>query len=602
MKPDNPFGVLNPEQLDPSYIAKYFVDIYTDIHSIREENNTFISGARGTGKSMLLRSLEPKVMIASGKAKALSGLKFLAIHVPLKKAEFGLPELRRLQGYAAVAIGEHLLAQQVMYRLFEFLVSVEATLEATTISAIADSYTRYTEISGGTTPQPLAGQSLSLRLIRDEVEREILRVRQYYNRTVFSTEIPAYTGQLTGFLDYVVPICRSIVAQSDFANPKIFLMLDDADNLPISLQKVLNTWVSTRSTETVCLKISTQLGYGTFRTLDDRIIESPHDFSEVNISTLYTNDNERYFKKIEQIAQRRLDLAEIKVGIREFFPEDAQQANRLSEIRRNIELEFSRMGGDKFGGAGRVSDAVTRFAVPTLMKELTGGSRSSHTFSYAGFESMVNLSSGVVRWFLDPVSRMFDEMMSATQSQAVDRVSVAIQDRVIREWSEEFISKLSSFRSDDDTARSADDEDASLHAQGHETHHYDQLRNLMDSLGLWFRHRLLDETAGERRAFSFVLGGEPSPQLRSVLGLGVRLGYFQLTSSAPKEKIGRRRPRYVLSRRLGPYYKLDISGYAAHLSVTARDLELALHDPKKFIASREPKSGESSQMSIDFEE
>src|ERR1700684_4036795 len=106
----NPFGVLSPEQLDSSYIAANFVDVFTDLPRVRDQCNTFIEGARGTGKSMLLRSLEPEVMLKTKRAATLKDLPYLSIHVPLRKAEFGVTELRRLVGYASVAIGEHLLS------------------------------------------------------------------------------------------------------------------------------------------------------------------------------------------------------------------------------------------------------------------------------------------------------------------------------------------------------------------------------------------------------------------------------------------------------------------------------------------------------------
>lgn len=51
-------------------------------------------------------------------------------------------------------------------------------------------------------------------------------------------------------------------------------MLDDADNLPEALQKVLNSWISTRAGQTAFFKVSTQLGYKTYRTIDNRIIEA----------------------------------------------------------------------------------------------------------------------------------------------------------------------------------------------------------------------------------------------------------------------------------------------------------------------------------------
>lgn len=596
---ENPFGVRNPEQLDHDYIARYFVDIYTDLPSISEQNNTFISGARGTGKSMLLRSLEPGVQIASGKASCLAELSFLGIHVPLKKAEFAPPEFRKLRGYAAVAIGEHLLSQQVMYRLLQFTHSIERELSDESVRALHSAFSRYTDLSGGNYAAASPEGATTLVAAMAYVEQEIIKVRQYYTRATLKIDTPEYEGALTGFLDYVVPFCKVLARLPELNNPNVFIMMDDADNLPLSLQRVLNTWVSTRSTETVCLKISTQLGYGTHRTLDGRVIEAPHDFSEVNISTLYTSDAARYFKKIESIATRRLELAGINVSVDEFFPKDMEQENRLAKIKERIKEDFESGNTKSYGGATKVSDAVTRFAVPILMSELAGKSRSSHTFSYSGFESLVNLSSGVIRWFLDPASRMFDEMLASSSTHQVAAIKTSIQDKVVKDWSEEFILKLAPTVNLQEHALTEDD-DASLHASGHEGRQYEDLRNLLDAVGEWFRYRLLDSEHGERRVFSFVLTGEPSDRLKMVLGLAVRLGYLQLTSSAPKERIGQRRPRYILARRLGPYYKLDISGYAAHPSVTAADLEIAMSSPKRFLVAREQKRNDAEQLSIEF--
>lgn len=600
MPSKNPFGVRNPEQLDHDYIARHFVDIYTDLPSISEQNNTFISGARGTGKSMLLRSLEPGVQISSKKTKNLKELNFLGIHVPLKKAEFAPPEFRKLKGYAAVAIGEHLLSQQVMYRIIEFLNSLGGELSKSSRATFVTAFQDYTELSGGDVSKLEADEEASIQTLATHVEREIIKVRQYYNRAVMNSDTPDYEGALSGFLDYIAPLCRVLADLPEFGKPNIFLMIDDADNLPLSLQRVLNTWVSTRCTDSVCLKISTQLGYGTYRTLDGRIIESPHDFSDVNISTLYTNDTNKYFKKIEKIATRRLELAGFSISLDEFFPKDKHQLAELEKIKSNIKADFENGNTARYGGATRVNDAVTRFAVPMLMSKIAGQSRSSHTYSYAGFDSLVNLSSGVIRWFLDPASRMFDEMASLQKSGGVGNITTGVQDKIIKEWSEEFILKLAPVSSDSSTPEVPTDEDASLHAVGHEGRQYEDLRNLLDSLGEWFRHRLLDAEHGERRVFSFVLSGEPSERLSEILGLAVRLGYLQLTSSAPKERVGQRRPRYVLAKRLGPHYKLDISGYAAHPSVTASDLEFAMISPKKFIAARERLSTETDQLSIEF--
>jgi hypothetical protein len=604
----NPFGVLNPEQLDSSYIARNFVDVFTDLPRVRDLGNTFISGARGTGKSMLLRSLEPEVMIKSNRVKTLKELPYLSVHVPLRKAEFGVTELRRLAGYASIAIGEHLLSMQVVYRLAVLLESLANSIEKDDAHNFLKQFDRLFKMGGGrvTNKSKDAPPTVVFERIKILCEGEIVRVRQYYTRLPFSDAKNQYEGALVGFLDFVVPLALAVSKFEIFGKMPIFVMLDDADNLPQHLQRVINSWVSTRSTHAVCLKITTQLGYATYRTIDNRLIESPHDFTEVNLSSIYTTEFNTYSSRIEEIVNRRLKLAGISRSANEFFPKDEQQATRLQEIQLEIRNERAEAEtATNSDGSARARDHVARYTVPRFMRELAGSSRSSHTYSYAGFRSMVDLSSGVIRWFLEPASRMYDRVVSETGS-AVSAIPVSVQDRVLNEWATEFIQKLSATKVDRprDVLDGDDfDADASLHAVGHETEIYERLRNLLDGLGLLFRSRLLDENASEQRAFSVVVRDKPKAELRQVLDLGVRLGYLQTADNAAKEALGTRMPRYVLARRLGPYYRLDVSGYAAHLSVMSEDLELATRRPAEFAKRRAAAGGDQeNQLALDLGE
>jgi hypothetical protein len=603
----NPFDVLSPEQLDSAYIAANFIDVFTDLPRITDQSNTFIAGARGTGKSMLLRSLEPEVMLKIGRAANLKDLPYLSVHVPLRKAEFGVTELRRLAGYASVAIGEHLLSMQVAFRLATLLESLANSIETNDAVRFSTQFDNLFKMAGGKLKfaHALAESSATnlFQRVKLACEAEIIRVRQYYTRIPFSTEKQTYHGGLAGFLDFVVPLASEVTKFSAFSSVPLFVMLDDADNLPLHLQRVINSWVSTRSTHAICLKITTQLGYATLRTIDNRIIESPHDFTDVNLSSIYTSEYNTYSNRIAEIVKRRLELANIDRTVDEFFPRDEAQAKRLAEIQREIEGEHKKRVAEQETqiGASRSRDEVGRYAVPRLMRELAGASRSSHTYSYAGFRSVVDLSSGVIRWFLEPASRMYDLTISK-YGENVDHIPVSIQDGVLIDWATEFIQKLSAAKIDalPDELDGAN-EDASLHAIGHESELYERLRNVLDGLGLLFRHRLLDDKASEQRAFSIVLRDKPSSELRDVLELGVRLGYFQKADNAAKETVGIRLPRYVLARRLGPHYRLDVSGYAAHLSVMAGDLEIAMRQPYEFVRRRlKQPDADSEQLALDL--
>jgi len=611
---DNPFGVQNPELVDAAYIAKNFVDVFTEFPRLREPGNTFIHGARGTGKSMLLRSLEPGVsLLRGGEGARLMDLPFLAVHVPLKMAEFAAPELARYRGFVSTSLGEHLLVMQIMFRVAGLLCSLAGSTDRASADAFAARFSEIYRECGGKAAAAADvhvndGPVEVFSRIARVCEKDIIGVRQYYTRAPFQTAGNDYSGALTGFLDFLVPLALAISQMRGIPKVPLFVMLDDADNLPFDMQRVLNSWVSTRSTYAVCLKITTQLGYATWRTIDNRIIESPHDFIEVNLNAVYTSENASYNNRVRQIIAKRLNNAGLGGDVEAFFPKDEDQARRLAKIAGEIEAEHAERAMNPDGqrrGSARVRDERLRYAVPRLMRDLAGSSRSAHTYSYAGFKSLVDLSSGVVRWFLEPASRMYDRMVSE-DSGPVTSIPVAVQDRVIREWSTEFLDLLSQRSSQSiDTVSDGDSLPvtlSSLHARGHETELYEQLRNLIEGLGLLFRQRLLDPNTSEQRVFSVVLRDRPSKDLDDVLAMGIRLGYFQRSDNAAKEALGGRRPRYILARRLGPHYNLDVSGHAAHLSVMSSDLLIALGDPRAFVRARlKAAVQDEPQFTLDFD-
>jgi len=604
--PENPFGVKNPEDQSPEYIAQNFVDMFTDFAKVREPENSFVHGARGTGKSMMMRSLETAVMLCQEENRNLSELKHLGVHVPLRRVDFSIPELDLLKGAAKVALGEHMLIMHVALRLANSLVGVLDPTKADQTRELAGKFVDLFSACGGK-PDGKPGLDASpddyLHWIAQTCERDAIATRQFVKRALFGGEQP-YSGALCGFLDFLLPFVDRLVDLRCMPQPPVpvYVMLDDADNLPIGMQRILNSWVSVRAVRRVCLKITTQLGYATYRTTDGRLIESPHDFNVIDIGSLYTNVRDRFSERVSQIVQRRLKLADINSPPTLFFPRDEEQQKRLAEIEAAIVHDWearSILDPRAREGASRPRDEVLRYAVPRLMRELSGASRSSHTFSYAGFDSLVDLSSGVVRWFLEPAARMYDELASELGSDSIAAIPPSVQDREIYQWSKEFAESLQGDPvNDPDDKENLLTKDASLHAVGHEGHIAKRLYNLVNALGRFFRARLLDPEASEQRAFSVVVRGKISPELDEVLGYGVRSGYLQRSDNAAKEAYAGRRPRYILARRLGPYFKLDISGYAAHLSVTAEALGMAMLDPDKFVALKTKDNLDVAQLSL----
>ena len=121
---NNPFSVKTPETLNAEDIAKLFIDVFSDFPRLLEPEHTFLHGTRGTGKSMMLRYLEPHVQLAAQKVRKASELPHYAIHMPIKKANYGLSELERLEGATYWLLSEHILIVHAVIHILDSLTSL----------------------------------------------------------------------------------------------------------------------------------------------------------------------------------------------------------------------------------------------------------------------------------------------------------------------------------------------------------------------------------------------------------------------------------------------------------------------------------------------
>jgi len=498
----DPFIVHTPEQLTPENIAQNFVEMYTDFPKLKEPVNMFIHGARGSGKSIMLRSLEMPVQRLLNPDNP-NDLPFFAVHVPIKRSFFTNPEYLRLKGWKGTAIGEHLLTVYTLQHIFTALQETGAVPSQDFVQTLSEMW----EDCGGKHQIDEIKSASSYQELARFFSRENGRVRQYYIRLTDTDESPIYGGALASFADLLLPTAQMIEKDSMWgSNTPICLMIDDADNLTELMQKVLNSWISTRAAQFICFKVTTQLGYKTYKTIDNRIIESPHDFSEINIGRVYTSNKENFAKRIRAIIEKRLKNSGIDTSPEDFFPLDEKQEARRLQILQDLssgktEKHISLRGS----GPSRSRDLAQRYAIPALMRELSSG-KSTHTYSYAGLQSLTDLSSGVVRWFLEPAGQMYNEVKSNQTTDQPGCIPVGIQDAEIHKWSKAFREKLTVDPGGDELV----DSDASLQTEGHNKEAYEELGNLLDSIGLLCREKLLDRTASEQRVFSFALTDFPT--------------------------------------------------------------------------------------------
>jgi len=562
----NPFSVQTPEGMSASETIELFVDLFSDYPNVEKSGHTFLHGPRGSGKSMLFRFMAPDCQTLSRKVH-LSALPYLGVYASIKATDLNLSEFARLKDkFAELILAEH--AMVVFFGAKTLLavsqaISVESATEERNkeILSFCSSIRKRLKQAGWHNDNVRIDSLDDLIPIFDELYSNTV---SYLRAVAFTGNSLPYSGVLLGFHDFLLPLFSDLMDLRCMPNGPVFLMVDDADNLSEKQTEVLNTWVSSRSTKSVCLKIASQMTYKTFRTVNGGRIEAPHDFSEVNIGSIYTSTKDRYQNWVHEIVAKRLSLANIAASPEEFFPEEHEQEKAINAIAQDIKKTWPELGKGY-----RPNDDAYRYARPEYIKGLKGTTKQGSTYRYAGFNQIVHISSGVIRHFLEAASLMYGEQKKRLEGQVVC-IEPLVQHQVLKDLANSFMM--------DDFDRMAQDEQSDSSAIGK----VQRLKNLVSAVGGMF-HKILVSDMAERRVFSFALSDAVDNDVKNVLDLGVQYGYFYESTIGNKESTGRTR-LYVLSRRVAPFFLLDPTGFSGYKFVTNSFLREAMLRPKTTLS------------------
>ena len=572
---NNPFKVFTPEGMSAQDAVDLFVEV-SEFNKIQDPGNTMLNGPRGSGKSMLFRYLMPDCQMLARQSPS-SDLPFFAVLVSIKNTNPNITELRRLQLQSARAIlNEHLLTCFAGSKLFKAVIDTmppdederwrepTRTLYHDLIQAFRLSGWAVEPSSQQVSPRQILAECMRL------CDTAYAAITLYAKRLSFSESAAAYDGALCDFTTFLCPLVENILALPYFPNSPVYFLVDDADLLSFDQTKVLNSWIATRTSSIVSIKLSTQHDYKTFSTFSGQQIRPPHDYQEINIVDVYTTKHSTYVNNVSRIVTKRLRKAQLEVDDPNvFFPVDKEQESSIVNIAKAIRASWA----DK-GRGYRPSDDVARYARPDFIRRLGGSAKSTSTYSYAGFEQLVHISSGQVRYFLEPAAEMYDEEKTDTEGGPVRYIRAKIQNSAVRREAERLMfTDFEKLRNDP----------AHLAAPVDDVHQerIERLRNLIRFLGHLFYRKLVSDDA-ERRVFSVAVSGEPARDVSVIFEIGVRHGYFHRSSIGNKEGTGRTR-LYVLTRRLAPHFNLDPSSFAGYQFITNGRLREAMAHPDRLL-------------------
>lgn len=578
---DNPFAVYTPENLTAGQIVSLFV-AYPEFSKFEINGHQFIDGHRGSGKSMMLRMMCPDCQ--SIEKGSFLDIKYFGVYIPIKTTIINNPEFLRIENeLGGSVLSESLLTITILSFLFQNLKEhasdfIATHTESRKIESFMHNEIYYSFRYSGVKPENLSFLKKEIKNIEEAFSDIIKMLDEIYSETVMYIKRRAltkdsvdYNGPLLGFQDTVMNIIDGIQKNNILPNIPIYFLLDDADNLSELQTKVLNTWVSYRFIDKASLKISTQLNYKTYETISGVRIQAPHDFSRIEFTTNRTGSKkEGYLSFLKEIVEKRLELYGINKTAEEFFPSDKNQEIEIKKIEEIIKNKY-----EKEGRGYRQNDDVYRYARPEYIRLLTQKKASSN-YSYSGFKQLVNISTGIVRYFLDPAASMYSEQQKVNKN--MNEIDPTIQDRVVREEAGKLLNDFYNISTHNDRAK----------AEQYGLSNIDKLQNLINGLGEIFKAHILDELESQRRLDSFTISGNQTQELKDILNLGLIHGYLYKDIRGSRDGLGRE-TRYVLTRRLAPMFSLDPNGYSGDKSLPADLLQLLMNNPKAYTSSLRTK-------------
>jgi hypothetical protein len=585
----NPFEVITPEDLDIKAMNDLFVGDLDEFKMLLNEGHMMLKGPRGVGKSMMFRYMQVDRM-CSTKAE-FSELKFLGFRVPMKNVSFPrITEIQRLgDTYAAELFEEHLLVLSFAQIIFSELLELKTMDNVIRNVDVESLYNYYIKVFLPLFAKKDDQCSIEhaycgiLSVIIEMLKSEYRIADDYVKHLAIPNTPPAleYTGSFLNYIDFLYPILSGFSNIKGFPNCPVYLMIDDAHCLTLLQTQILNSWMATRTAQRISIKVSTQYSYKTYYTVTGGTIDTPHDYKQIDMSDIYTANvrSGSYRNLIKKVLSKRFEKYNLEnIQPEDFFPPNKVQEDKINEIAE----EYIKKHQEGKGRGARPQDDAYRYARADYIKNLMGQRKSGHTYSYAGFNQLVNISSGVIRYFLDAAAKMYAEQEVENNGTPITYIRDGIQSDVVTELARKFLK----------------DEiyDYSLggHKEAAPKEDFQKLTNLLNALGLLFSTIQFSERS-ERRVFSIAISDELTEETERILTLGVNYAYLHRSTIGRKERGYGRTWLYVLNRRLAPIWRLDPNSFAGYLFIQNRHLEAAMENPRSILKRL------YSQMDVDDE-
>lgn len=575
----NPFEYEAANNLQPKDIIDFYIEDYNFSRFIQSTKNIFLIGERGSGKTMALLYNSFQIQYMISKEKGEESFDRIGIHIPCNTPLFMKKEYLLIQDeYKKAIICEHYLVLSILFAIADSLEKIDRIVSES--EKIRIELFNEVEYMWNITLDHNTSNFFSS--IKKYINKESIATQKRINR--FDSD--AFYEDALSFSASVIPFIQLMRNIGILSSTHFMLMIDDAHDMNDYQIQALNSWIAYRDHSLFSFKVATvKVDRPTRITSTGGSILEGHDYVTVDMEQAYQNTETDFYKLSKQIVERRLKRIGINDTAEDFFPVNPSLESDLKLCREKAYA----LGVEKYGTENEksVQDYVYKYHRAIYFRDRKDKANKP---PYSGFETIVDISTGVVRNLLDPCYWMFDSVMN-DEKNTIKQVLPQIQTRIIVERSQRMW----------DTLKNGLDKVVSNCSEKDARH----ILNLFNNLMAFFAQRLKMDISEPRAIVFSISQTEQYPEIYEkilyLLNIARRAQYLYTRIGNAKEK-GKQETYYVPNRLLFPALGLDPHGQYSRTSIKVVDLHnAAFKDQAIPLTSTEDKNVEQ-QLRINYEE
>jgi len=406
---DNPFRRVRTENFESIQIlANSFARPESGRYDkIIEIKPTRLEGGRGSGKTMILKSMTAQVGVYRLHKRTFkeTNLPYYGVYCRLTQGSFAT-QAGNILDHITESQANLLFITEFNFQLVNSLID---EIYSCTDRRIFDiSSKEETEVCQLIGRQIYSGQGTNNTInnfldLKAAIQNELGILNDYLSRKILGE-----TGNYPGVFinkDKLRTICKTIITNiSDLNGKTIYFLLDEYENLLPFQKIVVNTFVKWSEQGYFSIKFSSKkTGFKNPQTLERQEIEEGHDYSRIDLDYDLSKAVHRtnYRNLLLEICQKTLK----NEGFRETNIEKVLETKSpfsgyesdIVEMYNQI-LEKQHKGNYASLGKLQQQEIKKRLEIGALYRVLAKKHKKRH---YSGFEDLMTLSSGIIRYFLE---------------------------------------------------------------------------------------------------------------------------------------------------------------------------------------------------------